>query len=402
MDYVLIQAGHRALIKGLLFFSVFRPFPEIFGEELALLIGSRLVDLSIILVIFTWQLQQNLIRFRELVFVFSPVISFLIIKAIVLTFRGGLIDLEMSSKLLVLPTYVALLLPFNRCKKIRYPQNDIIFKIVILFVLLIILRIFFLDYVDLIYSSGKYKISGSVIRAFPITPNPNWFGAISCVLLFGFLFVRRFERIKRADILLLAVLFTLISLSGSRSSIFVMLMIFIAAFFSNFRVRRLCSLFALCALIVAGGVYVVADIFQLDLFQLPKHQRSLLQLVSEGKLLSSIESFKIRLDLWSMAVEDFLSSPLMGCVYCSVLLSDGQFFGWLGNVGIIGTLLLLFYFGLFVHLCLRDQTLWVKFLLFGILSMLSITSNLLENTFFLTSSVLFFLCISHRRKYSFG
>lgn len=324
-------------MEKILLFNLFRPFPGFLGPFGSIVFGTKVMDLVIIILLL--YRSKGLIRVRYLILaLLSAALLCLIIwsGAIFHEFQYTVLGGSFIWELLKIPFYgiLGMLILVNsktynhqmdEAYIIRYTRYFLIFALIMVFLRLSPIR----EFSDLIWSSDKFKTHGSFLRVFPLTPNPNWSGALTSFFLLFYLF-----EVKHKSILIIFLFFILIVLSGSRTAL--VGLIYITIISLRWKYIFVYFMMLLPLLIFWDNFSAV----------LPEHFDQLVAFGTLGFKIAAIPSLEARFDLWIdilfLLKENWVFG--LGPMNDIVGVTDNQYLKWILYYGVFGLILQIIFF----------------------------------------------------------
>ena len=320
-------------MKALILFNLFRPFPLIFGDRIALVFGTKFIDFLLL----AFALKNGVLAQR--------------ILYLVLAFYGGLALVLLGAAANGMPASNVASLDavweilrygvcgvfaasvFGRpCSDEENRQKlviDCIRWTIMLSILFILLRTSFLsELTDYFFWSGKFKTYGEFFRVFPFTPNPTW---AALLLLTTLIYYRE---MRRGSLWVTLGFLCLIVATGSRTAL-------VAT-----AVYYLCTLRVFWAAFVISLVLLLAAYTQSAFNWMPYHMREFFVFIFAGFDVKTLTSFSTRLDIWAEIWPQLQQNLLFGVgpLSTTVKILDNQYLIWTLYYGVAGLLLLLAYF----------------------------------------------------------
>ena len=300
--------------------NLFRPYPGLLDGRFADVIGLRVFDL------FLFVLMLLTMRFRSKKgFLWFPTWLLIFVVALIAIYfnttinHGSLVSsllaLEIFRPLLYVTTFFWVQQQITDYDRFLALVRTCVFVMVAL----LFVRLVLPSFADVFMYGEKFKTHSGFFRAFPLTPNPNWSGLILTILfIFGYC-----HKMDRRTLLLL---FGMIIVSGSRTAFLCWALAAGALLMVEGRLKTL--LLAVAALGISLSVT-----FSL----LPSHLKELISGIDSIDALLAIESLAVRLSLLEAGWPLVDKSPWLG--YGNVRgvfgITDNQFLHWLLFGGVI-------------------------------------------------------------------
>lgn len=282
---------------------------------------------------------KGLIRVRYLIFVLlCTVILSLIIGAgsIFHEFKYTALGGSFIWEIIKIPFYgiLGILILVNSKNKneeideshiVRYTRYFLIFSIIMVLLRLSPMR----EFSDFIWSSDKFKTHGNFFRVFPLTPNPNWSGALTSFFLIFYLF-----EVKHKSILIILLFFILIVLSGSRTALVGLIYVTVI----SLRWKYIFIYFSILLLLLIFWNNLSAV--------LPEHFNQLVAFSTLGFKISAIPSLEVRFDLWTNILLLLKDNWVFGLGPMNDIIgvTDNQYLKWILYYGVCGLILQITFF----------------------------------------------------------